>query len=167
MRVAVEPLWQARQIWRDEGYDLGGEAAERTLIAAMTGRRALDRRFVVVDLDAELRRIAKQRLKLGGNGGVIGAGESGRGQSRRRGGGKKLNDERNRDEKRGQGRTERGQAALRAPPPKRKCPAPEAHQYPPIPYSVAERMRERNFLSTMAVRPQSLRAALETGPALF
>ena len=54
----------------------------------------LGRRFVVVDLDAELRSVAKHRLELGGDRRVIGAGESGRGKRRRRRGGEKLNDER-------------------------------------------------------------------------
>ncbi len=57
----------------------------------------LDRRFVVVDLDAELGGVAKERLELGGDRRVVGAGESGRGESRRRRGGEKLNDERKRD----------------------------------------------------------------------
>jgi hypothetical protein len=103
VRVAIESLGQGRQIWRDKRYDLGGKAAERTLIAAMAGRRVLGRSLVVVDLDAELRGVAKQRFKLGSNCCVIRSGESGRGQSRRRRGGEKLNDERKRDQKRGQG----------------------------------------------------------------
>ena len=103
MRLALEPAGQGRQVWRDKGHRLGGEAAERALIAAMAGRRVLGRRFVVVDLDAELGGIAKERLKLGGDRRVIGAGESGRSKGRRRRGGEKLNDERKRDEKCGQG----------------------------------------------------------------
>ena len=55
MRVAVELLRQGRQVRRDKGHSLSGEAAERALIAAMAERRVLGRSFVVVDLDAELR----------------------------------------------------------------------------------------------------------------
>jgi hypothetical protein len=49
-------------------------------------------------LNAELRRVAEQRLKLGRDCRVIGAGENGCRQSRRRRGGKKLNDQRKRGE---------------------------------------------------------------------
>ena len=98
---------QGRQVWRDKGQGLGGEAAERTLIATMAGRRVLGGRFVVVDLDAELGGVAKERLKLGGDGRVIGASESGRGKRRRRRGGEKLNDERERDNEGGQRRAPR------------------------------------------------------------
>jgi len=101
MRVAVEPLRRGRQIRRDERDGPSGEAAEGTLIARMAGGRAFSRNFVVVDLYAELRRVAKQRLKLSGDRCLIGAGESLRGLSRRCRGGEKLNDERKRDQKRG------------------------------------------------------------------
>ena len=97
MRVAVEPLRQRRQIRWHERDGLSGEAAERTLIAAMAVP-VLRRRALIVGMDAELRCVAKQRLELGGDRSVIGAGESGRGQSRRRRGGEKLNDQRKRDE---------------------------------------------------------------------
>jgi len=129
MRVAVEPLRRRRQIRRDERDGPSEEAAKRTLIATMAGRWVFRRNFVVVSLYAKLGRIAKQRPKLGGDRCVIGAGESGRGQSRRCRGGEKLNDQRKRDQKRSQGRAERPQAALPAPSPQRKCPAPEAHQH--------------------------------------
>ena len=147
VRVAVESLGRGRQVRRDKRHGLSGEAAERTLIATMAGRRVLGRSFVVVDLDAELGRVAKERLKLGGDRRVIGAGESGRGKRRRRRGGEKLNDQRKRDEKCGQRGPERRQATLCAPRPKRKCLTPEARQHiPPMPYSVAERTREHNSL---------------------
>jgi len=93
MRLACESTGQRRQVWRDKRHSLSGEAAERTLIAAMAEWVMLDGRFVVVDLDAELSGVAKERLELGGDGRIIGAGESGRGKSRRRRGGEKLNDE--------------------------------------------------------------------------
>jgi hypothetical protein len=64
----------------------------------MAGRVVLGGRFVVVDLDAELGGIAKERLELGGDRRVIGAGESGR-HCRGGRGGEKLNDERKRDDK--------------------------------------------------------------------
>jgi hypothetical protein len=128
MRLAVKSTWQGRQVWRDKGNRLGGEAAQRTLIATMAGRCVLGGRFVVVDLDAELGGVAKERLKLGGDRRVIGAGEGGRGDRRRRRGGQKLNDKRERDDKGRHWRPERRQAALCAPRPKRKFPAPEAHQ---------------------------------------
>jgi hypothetical protein len=128
MRFAFEPTGQRRQVWRDKRDSLSGEAAERTLIAAMAGWAMLDRRFVVVDLDAKLGGVAKERLELGGDRRIIGAGESGRGKSRRRRGGEKLNDEGKRNDKRRKRRSERRQAAPCPPFPKRKCLAPEAHQ---------------------------------------
>jgi hypothetical protein len=68
----------------------------------MAGRRVLGRSLVVVDLDAELGGIAKERLKLGCDRRVIGAGESGRGHRRWCRSGEKLNHKRERDEKRRQ-----------------------------------------------------------------
>jgi hypothetical protein len=97
MRFAFKPTGQGRQVWRDKRHSLSGEAAQRTLIAAMARWVVLDGRFVVVDLDAELSGVAKERFELGGDRRVIGAGENGRGKSRRRGRGKKLNDERKRN----------------------------------------------------------------------
>ena len=98
MRVAAELLGRGRQIRRDKRDSLSGEAAERTLIATMAKRRVLRRSFIVVDLNAELRRVAKERLKLGGDRGVIAAGGNGRGKSRRGRSGEKLNDQRKCDE---------------------------------------------------------------------
>ena len=92
MRIAFKSTGQGRQVWRDKRHSLGGEAAKRTLIAAMAGRRVLGRGLVVADLDAELRGIAKERLKLGGDRRIISAGESRRSEGRRRRGGEKLND---------------------------------------------------------------------------
>jgi hypothetical protein len=130
----------------------------------MAGRRVPGWGFVVVDLDAELGGVAEKRLEFGGDRRVIGAGESGRGHRRRRRGGEKLNDERERDKEGRERRPERGRAALSAPVPKRKFSAAEAHQnIPPMPYSVAERTRERNsapFLSR--ARPPSAKGALIT-----
>ena len=106
--VAVEPVRQSRQVWQDKRHSLGGEAAKRTLIAAMAGRRVLGRSLVVVDLDAELRSVAKDRLELGGDRRVVGVSEGGRSKRRRCRSGEKLNDERERDEKRHQRRSRRG-----------------------------------------------------------
>jgi hypothetical protein len=164
VRLAIDSAGQDRQVWRDKGDGLGGEAAEWALIAAMAGRRVPGWNFVVVDLDAELGGIAKERLKLGGDRRIISAGESRRSKGRRRCGGEKLNDEREHDKEGRERRPERGRAALSAPVPKRKFSAAEAHQnIPPMPYSVAERTRERNsapFLSR--ARPPSARGALIT-----
>jgi hypothetical protein len=147
MRVGVERLRQGRRVGRDKRHGLSGEAAERTLIATMAGS-VLRRRALIVGMGAQLRCVAKQRLELGGDRSVVGAGESGRGQSRRRRGREKLNDQRKRDEDCGKRESERRQAALCAPSPKRKCPAPEAHQHSlRCSSSVAEWRRERNFLS--------------------
>jgi hypothetical protein len=99
MRLAFRPTGQGRQVWRDKRDRLGCETAERTLIAAMVGRVVLDRRFVVANLDAKLGGVAEERLELGGDRRVIGAGESGRGKSRRRRGREQLNDKRKRDDK--------------------------------------------------------------------
>jgi hypothetical protein len=101
VRVAIEPLRQGRQVWRHKRHSLSGEAAERTLIAAMASRVVVvGGRFVVVDLNAELGGVAKERLKLGRDRRVIGASESRRSKSGRRRGGEKLNDERKRDDER-------------------------------------------------------------------
>jgi hypothetical protein len=121
---------------------LRGKAAEWALIAAMAGRRVLGRSLVVVDLDAELGGIAKERLKLGGDRRVIGAGESGRGYRRRCRSGEKLNDKRKRDEKRGPGRAPSDRAPSPAPRPKRKFPAAEAHQNIPPMRLFGNRRRE-------------------------
>ena len=124
-----------------------GRRSGRADIDRSNGRtaHAAPARLVVVDLDAELRGVAKERLELGGDRRVIGAGESGRGHRRRRRGGEKLNDERERDEKGRKWRPERRRAALCAPRPRHKFPAAEAHQHiPPMLYSVAECVRERN-----------------------
>ena len=94
MRFAFKPARQRWQVWRDERDGLSGEPAEWALVAAMAERVMLDGRFVVVDLDAELSGVAKKRLELGGHRRIIGAGKSGRGESRRRRRGEKLNDER-------------------------------------------------------------------------
>jgi hypothetical protein len=111
MRLAIKSTRQGRQIWRDKGHGLGGEAAERALIAAMAV--VLGGRFIVVDVNAEFRCVAKERLKLGRDRRVIGAGESGRGKSWRGRGGEKLNDERERDQKCGQRRAVSRRAQLR------------------------------------------------------
>ncbi len=107
MRLAIKSTRQGRQIWRDKRHRLSGEAAERALIATMAGRRVLDWSLVVVDLDAELGGVAKERLELGGDRRVIGAGESGRCERGRGCGGEQLNDQRERDDKCGQRRSER------------------------------------------------------------
>ena len=103
MRVAGEPLRQRRQVWRDIRHGLSGEAAEGTLIAAMAmaGRRVLAGRAVIIDVGAQLRRIAEDRLELGHDRRVIGAGECGRSERGRRGGGEQLDDEREHDEESG------------------------------------------------------------------
>ncbi len=74
------------------------------------------RGLVVANLDAELGGVAEQRLKLGCDRRVIGAGEGGRGDRGRRRGGEKLNDNRERDKKgrKRRAETRRPPAALRA-----------------------------------------------------
>ena len=99
LSFAFKPTGQGRQVWLDKRHSLRGEPAKRTLIAAMAGRVVLGRRFVVVDLDAELSGVAKERLELSGDRRIIGAGEGRSGKSRRGGGGEKLNDERKRNDK--------------------------------------------------------------------
>jgi hypothetical protein len=128
MRFAFKPAGQFRQVRRDKRHSLSGKPAKRTLITAMAEWVMLDGRFVVVDLDAELSSVAKERLELSGDRRIIGAGESGPGKSRRCRGREKLNDEGKRNDKRRKRRSERRQAALSTPRPKRKCPEPEAHQ---------------------------------------
>ena len=68
----------------------------------MAERRVLARRAVIVDVGAEFRRVAEDRLELGGDRRVIGAGEVRRCERGGRRGGEKLNDERERDNERGQ-----------------------------------------------------------------
>jgi hypothetical protein len=109
----VEPLRQGRRVWRDKRCGLSGEAAKRTLIAAMAGRRVLGGNFVVVDLDAELRRIAEDRLEFGGDRRVVRAGEGRRGKRGRGRSGEKLEDERERDDERGQSPAALTRAELR------------------------------------------------------
>ncbi len=106
MRVALEPLGQGREVWRNVRHSLSGEAAERALIAAMAGP-VLRRRALIAGVGAELRIGAEDRLELGGDRRVISARESGRGKGWRRRGGEQLDDERERDEKRGQARAPR------------------------------------------------------------
>jgi hypothetical protein len=128
MRFAFKPTGQFRQVRRDKRRSLSGKPAKRTLITAMAERVMLDGRFVVVDLDAELGGVAKQRLKLGPDRRVIGAGEGRRGKGGRRRGGEQLNDERKRNDKGREPRPERRHAALRARLLKRKFSATEAPQ---------------------------------------
>jgi len=90
----------------------------------------LRRRALIAGVGAELRISAEDRLELGGDRRVISARESGRGKGWRRRGGEQLDDERERDEKCGERRSERRQTSLPALRPKRKCPAPETHQTP-------------------------------------
>ena len=147
MRVAVEPLGQSRQVGRNIGRGgLSREAAERTLIAARAGA-VLAGSAPIVGVGAELSRVAEQRFKLGGDRGVIGAGESGRSDRGRRRGGEKLNEERERDQERGQGRASLARAAPRASRPKRKCPrARGLPNRPPRP-SLGSRSRARAQIS--------------------
>ena len=127
MRIAAEPLRQGRQVWRDKRHGLRGEAAERTLIAATTARRVLAGGFVIVDVGAELRRIAEDRLELGGDRRVISASESRRGERRRGRGGEQLNNERERDDECGQGRAKSRRAKLRPTQPPLPFGATAAH----------------------------------------
>jgi hypothetical protein len=138
--MAFKPTVRRRQVWRDKRHSLSGEAAERTLIAAMAGRAMLGGRFVVADLDAELSRVAEERFEFGCDCRVIGAGEGGCGDRRWRGGGEKLNNERKRNDKSRQLRPKRRQAAPCPPLFERKCPEPKAHQTPSDCHSVAERV---------------------------
>jgi hypothetical protein len=72
-------------------------------------------RSLVVDLDAELGGVAKERPEFGRDPRVIGPAESRRGEHGRRGGRKELNDEGERNEPSRQGRLERRQARPRSP----------------------------------------------------
>ncbi len=112
MRLAIDAAGQDRQVWRDKRHSLSGEAAERALIAAMAGP-VLRWRALIVNMGAKLGGVAKERLELGCDRRVIGAGESRRGHRRRRRSGEKLNDERERDEKGRKRRTEARHAKFR------------------------------------------------------
>ena len=113
VRVAVEPLRQGRRIGEDKRHALGGAPAERALIAAIAARRVLVGRAVVVDVGAEFRRVAERRLEFGRDRGVVGAGEGGRRERRRGRRGEQLDDQREGDEERGQGRAKSRRAKLR------------------------------------------------------
>ncbi len=63
MRFAIGPAEQDRQDWRNKRHCVGGAAAEKTLIATMAGP-VLRRRAVIVDVDAELRGVAEDRLEF-------------------------------------------------------------------------------------------------------
>ena len=65
----------------------------------MAGRCVFGRRFVVVDLDTELRSVAKDRLELGGDRRIVGASEGGRSERGGCSSGEKLNNERKREDK--------------------------------------------------------------------
>jgi hypothetical protein len=108
-----DPFRQRRNVGGDESHGLSGEAAERTLIAAMVERRVFARGAIVVDMRAEFRCVAEDRLELGGDRRVIGAGEGRRSERGRCRGGEKLNDERERDNERGQRRPKPRRAKLR------------------------------------------------------
>ena len=92
-----------------------GPAGQTPRPARRSGRADIDRsndrtaracraRSVIVDVGAELRRVAEDRLELGGDRRVIGAGESGRSERGGCRGGEQLNNERERDDEGGQGR---------------------------------------------------------------
>ena len=78
MRVAVEAIRQHRNVRGYESHGLSGEAAERTLVAAMAERRILAGRAEIVDVRAERRGVAERGPEFGGDPCVIGAGERGR-----------------------------------------------------------------------------------------
>ena len=78
MRVAVEPFRQRRNSGGTKATACSGEAAERALIAAMAERAMLAGRALIVDVDAEFRRVAEDRLELGGDRRVIRADKGGR-----------------------------------------------------------------------------------------
>ena len=87
----------------------------------------LGRSLVVVDLGAELRSVAKDRLELGGDRRVVGASEDGRSKRRRCRSGEKLNDKRESDDESGQGRTQTPRAKTRPTHPPFLFGAPAVH----------------------------------------
>jgi hypothetical protein len=134
VRVAYGSLRQGRQVRWNKRHSLSGEAAKRTLITAMAGRRMIGRSLVVADLDAELGGFAEERLKLGGERRIIRAGECGRGHGGGRRCGEKLNNKREGDDNGRNRRPERRRAASCTPVPRRKFSAAETHQnIPPVP----------------------------------
>ena len=60
----------------------------------MAERRVLARRAVIVDVGAEIRRVAEERLEFGRDRRLVGAGKGWGGDRRRGRSGEKLNDER-------------------------------------------------------------------------
>ena len=104
MRVAVETFRQRRNVGGYESHGLRGEAAERALIAAMAERAMLAGRALIVDVDAEFRRVAENRLELGSDRRVIRADKGGRSDRRRRRSGEQLKDERECNDKYGRQR---------------------------------------------------------------
>ncbi len=67
------------------------------MIAARAAWRTLGRRAVIAGVGAELRRVAEDRLELGGDRRVIGASENRRGEHRARGGCEQLHEKRKRN----------------------------------------------------------------------
>ena len=87
LRIRLDFFRQRRSVAGEESHGLSGEAAERTLIAATAERRVLARPAVIVDVGAEFRCVAEDRLELCADRRVIGASEGGRSdRGRRRGG---------------------------------------------------------------------------------
>ena len=87
-----------------QGHGLQSAAAERALVAAIAARPMLARPMIV-DVGAELGIIAEQRLELGGDRRLIGAGKGGRREGGRRRDGEKLDEERERDDECGAAKT--------------------------------------------------------------
>ena len=114
MRIAIKPAGQRRQVWRDKPDGLSSEAANRTLIATMARGVMVRWRFVVVDLDAELSGIAKERLEFDCYRRVISARERRCRERRRRRCGEKLKKERKGDDQRCELRTQPRRAKLYA-----------------------------------------------------
>jgi hypothetical protein len=125
MRVG-DPFRRRWNLRRREDGGLSGEAAERALIAAMPGGRVLVRR-AIVDVGAECGRIAEGRFELGRYRGVVRPSEGRRGERRRRCGGEKLNDKRERDDESGEPRAKRAQPSGRSPRSTPGCPAADFH----------------------------------------
>jgi hypothetical protein len=112
VRFAFKPAGQRGQVWRDKPDGLSSEAANRTLIATMARWVMVGWRFVVVDLDAELSGVAKERLEFDRYRRVISAGESRCRKRGRRRGGEELNKKRKGDDQRCERRPQPRRAKL-------------------------------------------------------
>ena len=110
----VEPVWQGRGIGRDERRRLSDESAQRTLVVAMIAGTVRRGRALVVDMGAEGRGVAENRLEISGDRRRIVA-QNRPGERLLVGHGDQLDEEAERDDERGQSRVQRNPPIATSP----------------------------------------------------